>query len=77
MIVFFCDLRHLQQRVEWEDELLYMVFDNFPVSPGHTLLIPKRHVKDFVELSELEWIDLRSAPGSDQDNRIYRPQVPI
>jgi diadenosine tetraphosphate (Ap4A) HIT family hydrolase len=38
-----------------------MTFDNYPVSPGHALLIPKRHLKDFVELSEAEWKELRSA----------------
>jgi histidine triad (HIT) family protein len=54
---FFCGLWRTD-RIEWENDLLYMVFDNFPVSPGHALVIPKRHVKDFVELSEVEWAGL-------------------
>ena len=29
--------------------------DEFPVSPGHTLIIPRRHVPSFRELSPDEW----------------------
>ena len=33
-------------------------FDGFPVSPGHTLIIPKRHVASFFDLSKEEQQDL-------------------
>ncbi len=33
------------------NELAMAVADAFPVLPGHTLVIPRRHVSDFFELS--------------------------
>lgn len=33
-------------------------FDGFPVSPGHTLIIPKRHVASFFDLTQDERKDL-------------------
>lgn len=33
-------------------------YDDFPVSPGHALVVPKRHVSSFFELSEDERTDL-------------------
>jgi diadenosine tetraphosphate (Ap4A) HIT family hydrolase len=29
--------------------------DGFPVSPGHTLVVPRRHVASIFELNEEEW----------------------
>jgi ATP adenylyltransferase len=37
-----------------ESELAYAVRDAFPVTPLHTLLIPKRHVQGFFELDSAE-----------------------
>lgn len=31
-----------------ENEYAYAIFDEFPVSLGHMLIIPKKHVKDFL-----------------------------
>lgn len=33
-------------------------FDGFPVSPGHALIIPRRHVASFFELTQEEQQDL-------------------
>ena len=33
-------------------------FDGFPVSPGHALIIPKRHVASFFDLTKEEQLDL-------------------
>lgn len=33
-------------------------FDGFPVSPGHALIIPKRHISSFFDLSKEEQLDL-------------------
>lgn len=33
-------------------------FDGFPVSPGHVLIIPRRHVASFFELTLEERIDM-------------------
>lgn len=34
--------------------LAYARFDKFPVSPGHLLVLPRRHVADFFEASREE-----------------------
>ena len=44
-----------------ETELLFARFDKFPVSPGHTLIIPFRHAETWFDLrkeEQLEVIDL-------------------
>ena len=48
----FCDLP--PARVLGGNELAIAFADAFPVSPGHTLVIPRRHVSDFFELSPAE-----------------------
>ena len=51
-------------RVESEREIIAFsglslaFYDGFPVSPGHTLIIPKRHVGSFFDLTEEEQLDL-------------------
>jgi len=37
-----------------ENELAVAIGDAFPVSPGHTLVMPRRHVADFFELNTAE-----------------------
>ena len=32
--------------------------DAFPVSPGHTLLVPRRHVGSLFDLTVVEWVEL-------------------
>lgn len=41
-------------RVIASNNLAYAVHDGFPVTEGHTLVIPKRHVEDFFGLSDEE-----------------------
>jgi diadenosine tetraphosphate (Ap4A) HIT family hydrolase len=41
-------------RVLAEDDLTVTYKDGFPVSPGHTLIIPKRHVATLFEATEAE-----------------------
>ncbi len=38
------------QGLSLENELAYSARDSFPVSPGHTVVIPKRHVASFFDL---------------------------
>ena len=38
--------------------------DGFPVSPGHALIIPKRHVSSFFDLSQEERQDLLNLANS-------------
>ncbi|MBN2054993.1 HIT family protein [bacterium] len=34
-------------RVVCENDLAFAIYDSFPVSPGHMLVIPRRHVPDY------------------------------
>ena len=55
------------QRVLAVDDLFAVVSDKFPVSPGHTLIIPRRAVTRFQELTAveksrlLEWVEWAQA----------------
>ena len=40
--------------VAHENDLAYASYDTYPVSKYHCLIIPKRHVKDYFDLSEEE-----------------------
>lgn len=40
--------------VSLENELAYSARDSYPVSPGHTLIIPRRHVASFFDLTPEE-----------------------
>ena len=41
-----------------ENATAMAIRDGYPVSPGHTLLIPKRHTGSFFDLSKQERADL-------------------
>jgi diadenosine tetraphosphate (Ap4A) HIT family hydrolase len=45
----FCQLPH--DRVIEHNDLAVALADAFPVSPGHTLVVPRRHVPDFFNVS--------------------------
>ena len=38
----------------YEDELVMGLWDQFPISPGHALIIPKRHVETWFDASSEE-----------------------
>lgn len=42
------------KKILFENDLALAFFDAFPVSLGHTLIVPKRHVASFFELSKKE-----------------------
>lgn len=48
----FCSLPH--ERIVQENEHALWIYDGYPVSPGHSLIIPKRHVGSFFEVSTEE-----------------------
>ena len=39
-----------------QNELAYASYDTYPVSKYHCLIIPKRHIKDFFELTDEELV---------------------
>ncbi len=48
----FCTLP--PNRVYRENELAVWLFDAFPVAPGHSLVVPKRHIASFFEATQDE-----------------------
>jgi diadenosine tetraphosphate (Ap4A) HIT family hydrolase len=48
----FCNLD--SSRIVVANANALTIYDGFPVSPGHTLIIPKRHVASFFELTREE-----------------------
>ncbi len=50
----FCALE-ASGRVPLENELALCIADAYPVTPGHSLVIPRRHVADGLALHQPEW----------------------
>jgi len=48
----FCNTSNMKTIVE--NDLAYAVRDIFPVSPGHTLIIPRRHMLNIFEATSAE-----------------------
>ena len=48
----FCEMP--EERIIAENELAYAIYDAYPVTKLHTLIIPKRHVSDFFSLYQPE-----------------------
>ena len=48
----FCSLP--ASRIVQSNEIGWVIRDAYPISPGHTLVIPKRHVGSFFDLTEGE-----------------------
>jgi len=55
----FCSLDKNRIIAESDDTLTFR--DGFPVSPGHTLIIPKRHVASFFDITSEERSQLLTA----------------
>jgi diadenosine tetraphosphate (Ap4A) HIT family hydrolase len=49
----FCNLDPNREIIA-QNDLALAFFDAFPVNPGHALIIPKRHVADYFDLTEDE-----------------------
>ena len=51
----FCEIQiNDRQRIIAENNLAYAIRDGFPVTAGHTLFKPKRHVSDYFGLTQAE-----------------------
>jgi len=48
----FCEMP--TDRIIYEDELALAIRDQYPVTEGHTLIIPKRHSSDYFDLFQPE-----------------------
>ena len=50
----FCDSK--KSGIAHENELAYASYDSYPVSDHHCLIIPKRHIKDYFDMTNDELI---------------------
>lgn len=46
----FCEINEYAM----ENDLFFVIRDRYPVSPGHSLVIPKRHAVTYFDLTEQE-----------------------
>lgn len=46
----FCQIP--RERIVLENDLAFAIRDGYPISPGHTLVIPKRHVGPFFKIRD-------------------------
>lgn len=58
---YLCGLLTRNKTILWENDFLFATFDTCPVSPGHVLISPKRHVADFFDLIGEEFGGIRNA----------------
>ena len=50
----FCDSK--KSGIAYENDLAYASYDSYPVSDHHCLIIPKRHIKDYFDMTNDELI---------------------
>jgi diadenosine tetraphosphate (Ap4A) HIT family hydrolase len=62
----FCSLP--AERIVHDRPFAFVIRDGFPVSPGHTLIIPKRHVESFFDVTDAERTDLMSLLAEARDD---------
>src|ERR1700682_6032378 len=56
----FCNVQLSdRQEIVAENGSFAVIYDKYPVNPGHCLLFPRRHVESLFELRPREWVDLR------------------
>ena len=48
----FCSVK--KHEIIYENEYAFVSYDSYPVSKFHSLIIPKRHIKNFFDLNEKE-----------------------
>ncbi|RKZ93534.1 MAG: HIT family protein [Candidatus Parabeggiatoa sp. nov. 1] len=57
-----CPFCHLDnQQIIFQDELVITLKDGYPISPGHILIIPKRHIPSLFDVTDEEQMALLHA----------------
>ena len=69
----FCNLP--SSRIVFSNSLVVALWDGFPVSPGHLLIVPKRHVATWFEANEEERREIWQAieKGKEAICQLYQP----
>ena len=66
----FCNIK--ESGCAHENNLAYASYDSYPVSDFHCLIIPKRHIKDYFELSKDELIACDELIKTVKDEIIFK-----
>ncbi|MBN2539911.1 MAG: HIT family protein [Bacilli bacterium] len=57
----FCEKYKQHENIVYENKTMFVIYDQFPVSKGHCLVIPKRHIPDYFAMNKNELIDMDAA----------------
>ncbi|MBA3722361.1 MAG: HIT family protein [Parachlamydiaceae bacterium] len=57
----FCDQKILDNQMFYEDKLVMGLYTHKPITPGHALIIPKRHVQRLEQLTDEEMVHVFNA----------------
>jgi len=57
---FFCQPENQKNKLITENNFCVARFDEFPVSKGHVLIIPKKHINSFFDLTQDEVVKIYS-----------------
>ncbi len=66
----FCNIK--ESGCTHENKLAYASYDTYPVSKHHCLIIPKRHVKDFFDLTNEELLACNDLIKTVKNDIIYK-----
>lgn len=71
----FCDYIERKDKIAYENELAFAIYDAFPVNKGHMLILPKRHVESYFDLSadEKSAIQRLLVQSREHINKLYHP----
>lgn len=47
----FCNIDKMQVEIIYEDDYVMAIYDSNPVNLGHTLIIPKKHISNYFDLT--------------------------
>lgn len=57
----FCQLLSQKDHYIYENDYVFAIYDNYPVTKGHTLIIPKRHFETIFTASDEEIMAIGTA----------------
>ena len=71
----FCNINNAKDDIVWESKHSIAILDRYPVSTGHTLVIPKRHIKSYFDLTQDEVDELWDSVKNVKEalNYMYEP----
>ncbi len=61
MMCIFCQKYKNHKDIVYENNTVFVIYDSFPVSKGHCLIIPKRHIPDYFSINKEELNDIDTA----------------